>query len=94
MVQMGLPEKELEKTSRDLRDLHERVLLHWLIERDIDYITRKKFFTIYDFYVNNDNIIYFFHLPVKVFVISLIKKELGKFIPKDTKKKKHHKSKL
>lgn len=88
MAILGLPEKEIKKTAQDLIDLHCRVILHWLIEKDVEYTTRKKFWAIYDHYVNRKNINYYFHLPIKVFVISLIKDDLDRFSSKKTKKRK------
>ena len=89
MAILGLPKKELKKTALDLIDLHQRVILHWLIEHDIDYPIRQKFWAIYNHYVNIKNIQVLFHLPVRVFVIHLLRDELDHFIP--TKRKKTRK---
>lgn len=92
MAILGLPKKELKKTAQDLIDLHNRVIFHWLIEQDVEYSTRQKFFIIYDKYVNTKNIHLFFHLPVRVFVISLLRDELDRYIPeKKTKSRKRRK---
>lgn len=89
MAILGLPKKELKKTALDLIDLHQRVILHWLIEQDIEYQVRQKFWVIYHHYVNIKNIYSFFHLPVRVFVIYLLRDELDHFIT--PKRKKTHK---
>ena len=92
MAILGLPKKELKKTAQDLMDLHQRVIFHWLIEQDVEYSTRQKFFIIYGKYVNLKNIRLFFHLPVRVFVISLLRNELDRYIPeKKTKTRKRRK---
>lgn len=87
MAILGLPKKEIKKTAQDLVDLHCRVILHWLIEKDVEYQTRKKFWAIYDHYVNYKNISYYFHLPIRVFVIALLRDELDHFSTKKSSKK-------
>lgn len=67
-----LPKKEIKKTGMDLIDLHQRVLLHYFLSVGLSYKGRKKFFAIYDKYVNYRNIIDFFHLPCRVFVRALL----------------------
>lgn len=92
MAILGLPKKELKKTAQDLIDLHQRVIFHWLVEQDVEYSTRQKFFIIYGKYVNLKNIQDYFHLPVRVFVISLLRNELDKYTSsKKTKTRKRRK---
>lgn len=86
MAILGLPKKELKKTAQELIELHQRVIFHWLVEQDVEYPVRQKFFIIYRHYVNEKNIYSFFHLPVRVFVISLLKDELDQFLPPKRKK--------
>ncbi len=93
MAILGLPKKEIKKTAEDLISLHTRVILHWLIERDVEYAVRRKFWAIYDHYVNHKNIYDYFHLPVRVFVIALIKGELDYFTQKPKKKSRKRKRK-
>lgn len=87
MAILGLPKKELKKTAQDLVELHQKVIFHWLVEQDVEYTVRQKFFIIYEHYVNLKNIYHFFHLPVRVFVISLLRDELSQFVPEKKKKK-------
>ena len=91
MAILGLPKKELKKTAKDLLELHSRVILHWLIEQGVEYPTRKKFWAIYDYYINYKNIYDYFHLPIRVFVIALLKDELSHFSSKKKNKRKRRK---
>ena len=94
MAILGLPKKELKKTAQELVELHQRVIFHWLVEQDVDYSIRQKFFAIYDHYINYKNINDYFHLPIRVFVISLLRDELDRYStkPKKKRKKKSRKS--
>jgi len=71
-----LPERELEKTKQDLLELHKRVLTDYLIREGLSYKNRKKFFFIYDHYINWRNIHLYFNAPCKIFVKALIKDKL------------------
>ena len=93
MAILGLPKKELKKTAQDLIDLHQRVIFHWLVEQDVEYSTRQKFFIIYGKYVNPKNIQDYFHLPVRVFVISLLRDELDRYISEKTTKSRKRRKK-
>ena len=72
-----LPERELEKTQQDLVDLHKRVLIDYLTREGLTYRGRKKFFIIYDHYINRKNISRYFFIPCKIFVKALIKDKLN-----------------
>lgn len=71
-----LPKKAIKKANMDLIDLHKRILLHYFATRDLSYKGRKKFYVIYDHYINYKNIRNYFHIPIKVFVIALIQDRL------------------
>lgn len=73
-----LPKKEIKKTGMDLIDLHQRVLLHYFLSAGLSYRGRKKFFALYDHYINYKNISDYFHLPCKVFVRALVLDQLDK----------------
>lgn len=72
-----LPEKEIEKTKQDLVELHKRVLTDYLTREGLSYKGRKKFFKIYDYYIDKDNVYSYFCCPCKIFVKALIKDKLS-----------------
>ena len=72
-----LPERELEKTKQDLVDLHKRVLTDYLTREGLSYKGRKKFFKIYDHYIDRDNIHEYFFAPCKIFVKAIVKDKLS-----------------
>lgn len=67
-----LSKKDLHKQNLELIELHKRCIKTYLVSKSLDYPTRKKFFAIYDYYITEDNIIHYFFLPIKYFVISII----------------------
>lgn len=71
-----LSERELEKTKQDLLELHKRVLTDYLTREGLSYTGRKKFFYIYDHYINWRNIHQYFNVPCRIFVKALIKDKL------------------
>lgn len=71
-------EKSLESTYKELLELHKRVIKTYLLSINISYANIRKFFALYDYYVNPGNIIHYFHRPVRIFVIALIKNTLHK----------------
>lgn len=73
-----IDKKELKKANEELIDLHKRVLLNYLISKDVNHNTRTKFFKIYDFYIKPNNIRQFFHVKVELFVYALITDKLDK----------------
>ena len=73
-----LDEKTLEKTFKELIELHKRVIKTYLLGIDISHSNIKKFFLVYDHYISPDNIIHYFHRPVRIFVRALILKQLHK----------------
>ena len=73
---MMLSERVLEKTKQDLVDLHKRVLTDYLVREGLSFKGRKKFFYIYDHYINWKNIARYFYVPCKIFVKALIKDKL------------------
>lgn len=94
-----IPKKDIKKAREELIDLHRRCLLNYLIQQDISFTGRKKFFALYDRYIYHGNILEYFHKPLKVFVYALVtdtlediqsfkrgtKKKLKKFRKKTSK---------
>lgn len=68
--------KEMLKMYKELVDLHKRCIKSYLVSKSLKYSARQKFFHIYDHFIDENNIIRYFHLPVKYFVYSIIKYEL------------------
>lgn len=67
-----LPAKHIERTLKELVDLHKRVLTQYLISLGIEYPTRRKFFKIYDHYIDYKNIRLYFYTPLRILVRALI----------------------
>lgn len=97
MAFLELPQKAIDKTYKELIELHKRVLLQYLLERDVSFKGRKKFWVIYDHYINIQNISDYFHAPCKLFVMALLQdrlddiKGLTRITPITTPKKKRKK---
>ena len=73
-----LPEKVIIKANRELLDLHKRCITTYLTQRSVKYRTQKKFFKIYDKYINENNIRNFFFSPIRIFVYALVTDRLEK----------------
>jgi len=67
-----LSEKVIHKRNVELLELHKRVLKTYLIQKGIKVKTRNRFFKIYDFEINPDNIVSYFFLPSSIFVRAII----------------------
>ena len=74
-----LPERVLHKHREEILDLHKRCIKNYLIQRDLKYIYRKKFFRLYDYYISEKNILEYFNIPINLFVQALIKDTLDIF---------------
>lgn len=64
--------KELLKNSKEYLELHRRCVKTYLVSKSLDYPTIKKFFIIYDKYIDEVNILLYFFLPIHYLVNSLI----------------------
>lgn len=71
-----LPEKEIQKTNKELLELHKRVCKTYLVSKNLKVRKRNMFFVIYDHSVNEKNIGHYFFIPIKYFVYLLITKEI------------------
>lgn len=69
---LSLSERTILKANRELLELHKRCIVTYLTQKAIKYSKQKKFFIIYDHYINEKNIRMFFHRPIKMFVYALI----------------------
>lgn len=87
---LGLSKKVILKANRELLDLHKRCIITYLTQRSVKHRTQKKFFTIYDKYIDEDNIRQYFHRPIRMFVYALVTNKLSQisdYIPHKPKKK-------
>lgn len=81
-----IPKKAIERSLKDQIELHKRVLRQYLIQEDVPFRTRKKFFQLYDMLINTENILKYFFAPCRVFIRALVTNELDKIehiCPKD-----------
>ena len=89
-----LPKKVLDKANKELVDLHKRCITTYLTQRSVKYRIQKKFFILYDKYINDENIRSYFHRPIKLFVYALTVDKLEQICqymyPNKSKRKKKH----
>lgn len=73
---LGLSDREITKTGRDLIGLHKKVLRHHLMDK-LNFTHREyvQFDYLYDRMINESNIAKVFHLPAQAFVQELISYE-------------------
>lgn len=98
MFYLDLPEKEKIKSDKELVELHKRCITNYLVQRSMKLRKRKKFFIIYDFYIDENNIKEYFFRPIKLFVYALVTNRLSEiqnYIPKiyDNRKQKSKRKK-
>ena len=84
----------MDKANKELIDLHKRCITTYLTQRSVKYRIQKKFFILYDKYINDDNIRSYFHRPIKLFVYALTIDRLEQICqymyPNKSKRKKKH----
>lgn len=73
---IGLPEKEVLKVNKELLELHQRVVLNYLLSKSLKLRSRKKFFILYGLSISEKNIHEYFYTPIPIFVQLLIRDEL------------------
>ena len=81
--------KELLKHYKEYLELHKRCVKTYLVGKSLEYSSIKKFFVIYDRFIDEENILPYFFLPINYFVNSLILYKLHniKFYGKYSKSK-------
>lgn len=92
-----LSEKDILKQNKDLIDLHKRCITEYLVQRSLKLKSRNKFFKIYHFYIDENNIRQYFFRPISLFVKALITDRLSEiqdYIPSKNNKKRHGKKKV
>lgn len=84
----------MDKANKELIDLHKRCITTYLTQRSVKHRIQKKFFILYDKYINEDNIRSYFHRPIKLFVYALTvdkQEQICQYIyPNKYKRKKKH----
>ena len=92
---MYIGQKDIDRSNKDLVELHKRCITTLFIQRGIKAKHRKKFFKLYDLYVNYKNIRMYFFRDLDLFMLALVKDRLEdisdyfpRYIPKKPKKKK------
>lgn len=66
-----LPKTEIIKTYKELLELHKRCITTYLVQRGCKLPIRKKFFQLYDHYIDHTNIREYFFTPINLFVWGL-----------------------
>lgn len=83
-------DKELLKQNKELLELHKRCCKTYLVQRSLKHSKIKKFFIVYDWYINPDNINNFFFRPITLFIQALLLGQLDQlsdYTNKNGKKK-------
>lgn len=90
-------EKELRKDRKKLVELHKRVIKTYLVSLGVRSIIIRKFFKLYDCYIDERNILSYFYVKTSILVNALVKGDeyllkVRKYIfPKKNKKRKRKK---
>lgn len=96
MARYTISDKLLLKWNQENLDLHKRCLKTYLVSEGVSATGRKKFFKLYDAYINAKNVMRWFYIPVDLFVKILLYNQLEEManytwvnnnIKKKTKKK-------
>ena len=69
-------EKEMLKQDRELLELHKRCCKTYLVQRSLKHSKIKKFFIIYNWYINQKNVRNYFFRPIPIFVQALVLNQL------------------
>lgn len=65
-------DKEMLKQDKELVELHKRCCKSWLVQHSLKHSKIKKFFIVYDWYINPHNIRSFFFRPIHIFIQTLL----------------------
>lgn len=90
-------DKEMLKQDKELVELHKRCVKTYLVQRSLKHSKIKKFFIVYDWYINPNNVRNFFFRPVGIFVQALLLGQLDEISDyvnksKDGKKRRRKKT--
>lgn len=87
-------DKEMLKQDKELVELHKRCCKSYLIQHSLKHSKIKKFFIVYDWYINTDNVRNFFFRPINLFIQALLLGQLddiSDYIDNNTKNGKRKK---
>lgn len=87
-------DKEMLKQDKELVELHKRCCKSYLIQHSLKHSKIKKFFIVYDWYINTDNVRNFFFRPIHIFIQALLLGQLddiSDYIDNNTKNEKRKK---
>lgn len=73
-----ISDKTWEKWLKEDLELHKRVITSYLWQEGINSSGRLKFFRLYDYYININNIRDYMHIPAYIFVRALVQGDLNK----------------
>lgn len=65
-------DKEMLKQDKELVELHKRCCKSWLVQHSLRHSKIKKFFIVYDWYINPHNVRSFFFRPIPIFIQALL----------------------
>lgn len=65
-------DKEMLKQDKELVELHKRCCKSYLIQHSLKHSKIKKFFIVYDWYINTNNVRNFFFRPINLFIQALL----------------------
>lgn len=65
-------DKEMLKQDKELVELHKRCCKSWLVQHSLKHSKIKKFFIVYDWYINPHNVRSFFFRPIYIFIQALL----------------------
>lgn len=77
--------KERLKFNEELLKLHQRTVTTYLVQMDLPFGKRKKFFVLYNLSINPNNIQVYFFLPVRILVKVIVLdqiKTINKYLKK------------
>lgn len=69
-------DKEMLKQDKELVELHKRCCKSWLVQHSLKHSKIKKFFMVYDWYINPHNVRSFFFRPIHIFIQALLLDQL------------------
>lgn len=72
----GLPKNVIIRTHKELVELHKMCIVTYLSQVGVKHRTQKKFFKLYDVYITHENILHYFHRPIRLFVRALVANRL------------------
>lgn len=87
-------DKEMLKQDKELVELHKRCCKSWLVQHSLNHSKIKKFFIVYDWYINPHNVRNFFFRPIHIFIQALLLGQLddiSDYIDNNTKNGKRKK---